>query len=198
MIAGGDTRRVGTALPWREHAAALLSLARRAVERAAREGLRLEVALDDQPAALREPGASFVTLRTGRALRGCTGSLEAVDPLACDVARNGFRAAREDPRFAPLAPHELTGIDLHVSILSPLEALEVRSESELLASLRPRVDGLVLRDRDARSTFLPAVWESLDSPRAFLEELKRKAGLPADYWSPTIRFERYTVVEFGE
>ena len=30
-------------------------------------------------------------------------------------------------------------------------------------------------------------------PRAFLRELKRKAGLPADHWSDTLRAHRYTV-----
>jgi hypothetical protein len=32
----------------------------------------------------------------------------------------------------------------------------------------------------------------------FLGHLKRKAGLPADFWSPDLRFWRYPVERFGE
>jgi AMMECR1 domain-containing protein len=62
-----------------------------------------------------------------------------------------------------------------------------------LSQLRPGVDGLILEEGGRRGTFLPAVWESLPEPRAFLRELKRKAGLPADHWSDTLRAHRYTV-----
>ena len=62
-----------------------------------------------------------------------------------------------------------------------------------MSKLRPGVDGLVLEERGQRGTFLPSVWESLPSPRQFLAQLKVKAGLPADYWSDSIKVERYTV-----
>jgi AMMECR1 domain-containing protein len=48
-----------------------------------------------------------------------------------------------------------------------------------------------LEEGSRRSTFLPAVWESLPDARQFLQQLRRKAGLPADYWSDTIQFSRY-------
>ena len=53
---------------------------------------------------LREPGATFVTLRQGEDLRGCIGSLEPRRPLGDDVAANARAAAFADPRFAPLRP----------------------------------------------------------------------------------------------
>jgi AmmeMemoRadiSam system protein A len=91
---------------------------------------------------------------------------------------------------------ELPRLAVHISVLSPLEPLPAPSEAELLARLRPGTDGLVLSEGALASTFLPSVWESLPSPDRFLAELKRKAGLPADHWSPTLRFQRYTVEEF--
>ncbi len=75
--------------------------------------------------------------------------------------------------------------------------LDFANEADLLAALRPGVDGLVLREGSTRSTFLPSVWKGMPSPERFLEELKRKAGLPRDYWSTTLRFDRYTVEEFA-
>jgi len=67
----------------------------------------------------------------------------------------------------------------------------------LLKQVRPGVDGLILEFRHYRATFLPAVWESLPDPYVFLAQLKHKAGLPLDFWSPELRVERYTTEYFG-
>jgi AmmeMemoRadiSam system protein A len=110
-----------------------------------------------------------------------------------DVARNAFGAAFADPRFPPLHAGEAAGLEVHLSILGPLERLDVACEAELLRALRPGVDGLVLRDGARRATFLPAVWESVSGPPAFVRELRRKAGLEPDHWSATLEVFRYTV-----
>jgi AmmeMemoRadiSam system protein A len=179
------------------HAETLLGVARASIERGLRDGRALELDPRDFPPELREPGAAFVTLRRHGELRGCTGSLEAVRPLVVEVARMAHRSAFGDPRFPGLAAFELFGLEIEISILSRLSPLAVDSEQALLAQLRPSVDGLVLREGSRSSTFLPAVWKSLPAPRDFLAELKRKAGLPPDYWSPTLRFERYTAAEIS-
>jgi len=166
-------------------------LARASIERAL-AGERLEVRLADYPAALNQPRATFVTLHVGDDLRGCIGSLEAYRPLAVDVAENACDAALHDPRFAPVATAELGRLHIHISILSPPEPLHVGSERELLAQLRPGVDGLTLTERHCRGTFLPAVWDTLPEPREFVRALKQKAGLAPDYWSDSISVERYT------
>ena len=70
------------------------------------------------------------------------------------------------------------------------------SEAELIAQLRPNIDGLILNDSAAWGTFLPSVWEQLPEPRDFLTQLKRKAGLPAHYWSDTLKVKRYTTTAF--
>ena len=82
-------------------------------------------------------------------------------------------------------------------MLGPPEPLTARSEAELLAQLRPGIDGVVLEDGPHRSTFLPAVWSSLPEPGHFLSELRRKAGLAADHWSSRTRVWRYRVEEIG-
>jgi AmmeMemoRadiSam system protein A len=150
------------------------------------------VSLDDLPAPLREPRASFVTLRKRGELRGCIGSLEAHQALALDVVDNAFKAALRDSRFPALRESELEDLEIHVSVLSPLERLHVASESELLAALRPKVDGVLLSEPPYRGTFLPTVWESLREPEQFLRELKHKAGLPENYWSDQLQVWRYT------
>ena len=72
------------------------------------------------------------------------------------------------------------------------------SEADLLKQLRPGVDGLILEEDGYRGTFLPSVWESLPRPEQFLQHLKLKAGLPSDYWSGTLRVQRYTTESFSE
>ena len=146
---------------------------------------------------LNEPRASFVTLKKQGTLRGCIGTLEAHRRLVDDVAANAFAAAFRDPRFDKLASGELDSLEIGISILGPRKALVFDSQQTLLDMLRPGVDGLVLHDGNARATFLPAVWESLPQPAAFLEQLKQKAGLPADYWSNTLEVWRYSTESFA-
>ena len=141
---------------------------------------------------LREPRASFVTLHVDRRLRGCIGTLEARDPLVVDVARNAWSAASRDTRFPPVETGELRHLDIHISVLSVPEPVTVGSEAELLALMRPGIDGLILEEGYRRGTFLPSVWEQLPDPRDFLRQLKRKAGLPDQYWSASLQISRYT------
>ena len=177
---------------------ALLEVARASIQHGLRHGRALDVNPGDYPETLRPPRATFVTLEIGGQLRGCIGTLVAYQPLVCDVAAHAWAAAFEDPRFPQLTADEFPQLDLHISVLSPPEPLRFDSEEDLLAQLRPGVDGLILRFRDYRATFLPAVWESLPDPSVFLSQLKRKAGLPLDFRSPALRVERYTAEYFGD
>ncbi len=179
----------------REGDAALVQVAWSSIRHGLRYGVPLEVRPFRFEAPLQALRASFVTLRIGDKLRGCTGTLEAVRPLVVDVAENAFASAFRDPRFAPLGHEEFTTLDLHISILDSPERLAVDSEEELLRALRPGRDGLILEEGVRRATFLPAVWEQLPAPRDFVWHLKQKAGLTADYWSPSLRLFRYAVRE---
>lgn len=142
--------------------------------------------------------ATFVTLTQQGQLRGCIGSLEARRPLAMDVAENATAAAFHDPRFPPLRQAELDGVRVEVSLLDTPEALRFADEADALAQLCPGVDGLILSCGHHRATFLPQVWQSLPTPQLFLENLKLKAGLPPDFWSPNLSLARYGVQKWKE
>ncbi len=169
----------------------LRQLALQSIEHGLHHHTPLPLALGDYSGALMEPGASFVTLEKHGELRGCIGSLQAHRPLVEDVVENAFSAAFRDPRFAPVSDYELEGLSLHISLLSKPEPFPVQDEADLLHQLKPGVDGLILQDGVHRATFLPSVWESLPQPAQFLHHLKLKAGLPAQYWSDTLKFQRY-------
>jgi len=172
----------------------LLRLARSAI--AASFG---EPSVAHDPAGwLDNPGATFVTLTRQGELRGCIGTLIAERPLREDVASNARAAAFRDPRFAPVTQREFAELNVEVSLLSPLEPVACESESHLLSLLRPGVDGVLLEHGWQRSTFLPQVWEQLPEPKMFLAHLKRKAGLPADFWAHDLKVSRYIVTKWRE
>jgi uncharacterized protein len=182
-----ETGRLGP-----ESRATLLAVALAAIERGLECGRPPAVQAADYPPELRDLRATFVTLRTAGNLRGCIGTCQPLRPLVEDVAHNAFAAAFQDPRFPPLAREELAGLHLHISLLSIPEPIAFASEQDLLAQVRPGVDGLLLEERSRKATLLPAVWEALPEAGVFLRHLKLKAGLPADYWSNTLKIYRYT------
>ena len=152
----------------------------------------------EQETWLQERGACFVTLTQQGQLRGCVGTLEARRTLLSDVKANAVAAALQDPRFKPVTASELIRTEIEVSLLSALQALEFESEHHALAQLQPGVHGVVLEFERYRSTFLPQVWEQLPSAAEFMAHLKRKAGLPANFWAPGLRLQRYTVSQWKE
>lgn len=175
---------------------ALRAIARASIRHGLQHGRVLSVDVRTLPPALQENAATFVTLEITGELRGCIGTLEAQQPLAVDVARNAFSAAFRDSRFPPLSPAEESRLDIHISVLSAATPMTVRDEADLLRQLRPGIDGIVLSEGGRRATFLPGVWEQLPDPRDFIAHLKRKAGLPANHWSPTLQVARYTCEVF--
>ena len=149
--------------------------------------------------ALGRPGATFVTLQRLGALRGCIGRLVSGEhSLEQDVRHHAHAAAFRDPRFAPLTAAEWPGLSVEVSLLAPPRPMPVADEAHAHRELRPGVDGVVLQWRHHQATFLPQVWEQLPEPGRFLANLKRKAGLAADFWHEELRLSRYTVRKFVE
>lgn len=176
----------------RRHGEPLLRLAAGSIDHGLRQGRALAVAVENHPAKLGDPGASFVTLKTGGSLRGCIGSALARRALVLDVAANAFAAAFNDSRFPPLETHERDDLAISVSVLSAPKDMSFSGEAELLSLLRPGIDGLIIHDGVHGALFLPAVWESLPDPRTFLEHLKHKAGLSYDHWSDSFTARLFT------
>lgn len=178
----------------REHGETLLGLAGTSIAHGLHHGRAIAIRPEDWAPDLNAPGAAFVTLSSGpgKELRGCVGSAAAWRPLVEDVADNAFRAAFGDSRFAPLSAAEMDGLSLSVTVLDAPKPLEVRDEADLLARLRPGIDGLILEDNGRRGLFLPSVWDVLPDPADFVAQLRLKAGLPPGYWSPTLKVLRFT------
>jgi AmmeMemoRadiSam system protein A len=181
-----------------EQGRALLGLAREAIQTALVTGERPPFPDRVLPEILSRPGASIVTLRLGRDLRGSAGSFTVGRPLCVDVWHNAWRAAFSDPRFAPLRATEWRAANLQLSLLTPSQRVRVWSEARLVKKLRPKIDGLTLEYQGSRATFPPSVWDQIPNAKDFVAFLKLKAGLPADFWSRDIRIERYRASQCAE
>jgi AmmeMemoRadiSam system protein A len=169
----------------------LADVAHDAVITAVRDRRRATPEPADYPEALRRPGAVFVTLRRDGELRGCVGTMTPSMPLVQAAADRARAAAFDDPRFDAVRPGELEGLAVEVSVLSPMEPFTVDGYDELVRTLRPGVDGLLVEAGRHRATFLPVVWEELTDPADFVSALWRKAGLTARSWPTGIATWRY-------
>ncbi len=176
----------------------LLQLARDSISHGLEHGRALSPDADDYDEDLRQQRATFVTLHKHDQLRGCIGTLNAYQSIIDDVAEHAFAAAFRDPRFPPLSADEAAELELHISVLSIPEEIQFSSEQDLLEQIIPGEDGLILEDAGRKGTFLPSVWEQLPDKTMFLAHLKQKAGLPANYWSDTLRVWRYRANSFSD
>ncbi len=174
--------------------AALRNLAVHAV-RSASAGLSSQPP-DDIPvssAVLCGLGAAFVTLRKSGNLRGCIGTLRFEQPLWKSVWDSAWSAAREDPRFAPVSADEVAGLDIEISVLSPLREIAAPDQ------FSPGDHGIVIERAGRRGVFLPKVAEEMGWDRdQTLSALCKKAGLPVNAWQqPDSRFWIFSACSFG-
>jgi len=146
-----------------------------------------------------QPGACFVTLTKHGDLRGCIGSLQAWRPLIADLRANAEAAALHDPRFPAVTATELPTLRIEVSVLTAPTPLVTMDHAQLIATLRPGIDGVILSaSTGARATFLPQVWEELPDADTFLHHLKLKAGIAPTTDDSTLQYAIYQVEKFKE
>jgi uncharacterized protein len=170
-----------------------------ALLRTAREAIRAQVtgvAIACAPCAPLPTGTgAFVTIRRDGQLRGCLGTLECRLPLLEEVARCAARAAREDPRFAPVDASELQALAIEVSILGPLEPISPHDDEAIVIGRH----GLVVERGSRRGLLLPQVavewgW----GPAELLAHSCLKGGLPRDAWQHGAIVYRFEAVVFGD
>ncbi|MEW6708548.1 MAG: AmmeMemoRadiSam system protein A [Candidatus Riflebacteria bacterium] len=132
--------------------------------------------------ALLARGGTFVTLKIGDQLRGCIGNLEPVSSIYEGIRRNALNAAFHDYRFSALTEAELAKVHIEISILTRPLPLTYDDGADLVARLRPGVDGVILQLGRNSATFLPQVWEQLPRAEEFLAHLCQKASLSPRAW----------------
>jgi uncharacterized protein len=172
----------------------LLKLARTSIE-SVLEGRTPVLTVEDYDEALRRPAGAFVTLRTKRGdLRGCIGSIRALEPLCKAVLSSAVSAAFRDPRFFPVRPDEMAELDLEISVMGPIEPVSNVEEIEVGR------DGLIISRGRFAGLLLPQVATEYGWDRdTFLDQTCVKAGLPPSAWrSQETRIEKFAAEVFSE
>ena len=153
---------------------------------------RREISLTPPSPHLAEPRGAFTTIYFHNALRGCVGYVFPVASVYRTVAETARSAAFEDTRFSPVTLEEAPGLDVSLSILSPLRVIKP-DEVEI------GVHGLVVVQDGRRGLLLPQVpvehhWDHV----TFIQQTCRKAGLPLDAWQQGATLEAFTAEVFGD
>ena len=180
-----------------EYGQALLKAARKSIEQSVK-GKTYHPDRNSYDDHLFDRGASFVTLTKQKELRGCIGSLYPRKAIVADVVDNARAAAVSDTRFSPLSEEEMPQIAISVSLLTGFEKIRYIDEQDLLNQLVPSIDGVIIRDGSRQGLFLPSVWEQIPDKKAFLDNLKLKAGMSPSFWSNDIKVYRFYTVEIKE
>jgi AmmeMemoRadiSam system radical SAM enzyme/AmmeMemoRadiSam system protein B/AmmeMemoRadiSam system protein A len=140
---------------------------------------------------------AFVSLKRAGQLRSCCGFLGQSVPMYQALDHAAVRAAKDDPRFPPIAPNELEQLDMEVWLLWGLEPVTAKGEDRAKGLVIGK-HGLQIQRGHARGLLLPAVAvEHHLDPVAFLQQTCRKAGLPLDAWkddqTTLMTFEGYAI-----
>ncbi len=170
---------------------ALLALARETISRFL-QTKTVPLPRGFSPAAL-EPRGVFVTLHKRGSLRGCIGRMIPDRPLASLVGAMALQSAFEDPRFRPVTLEELPGLEIEISVLTPMKP--VSGPQEIVVGR----DGVLLQRGGKSAVFLPQVATEQGWGRdEMLDHLSLKAGLPKGGWREGARFSTFQALVFGE
>ena len=132
--------------------------------------------IESEPACFSLQRGAFVTLEVHQKLHGCIGVIEPREPLRETIAHCAQSAALHDPRFPPLRSADLPALQIEISVLSDLSAINPNN-------VEIGKHGLVVASEGRRGLLLPQVaTEHHLSREEFLQETCRKAGLPRDAW----------------
>lgn len=129
------------------------------------------------------PSGAFVSLKEGGQLRGCIGTLRAVqNSLAKEVMENAVSAATRDPRFQPLTLEELDGITISVDVLGIPENVAGLDE------LDPQRYGVIVQSGFRKGVLLPDL-PGITTSEEQVRIARMKAGIGPEERIDLLRFE---------
>ncbi len=162
-----------------------VALARASITHYLTKGKRLKPPPGLPPEMTHKKAGVFVSLHRDGQLRGCIGTiLPTTGSVAEEILRNAVSAATEDPRFPPLTPPELAGLEVSVDVLGDAEPIASQDK------LDPRRYGVIVSSGGRRGLLLPAL-DGVDTPAQQVDIARQKAGIPS---GAPLRLERFEVV----
>lgn len=173
---------------------AILAIARHAIQFGLQYQQPPVVELEKYSSNLSLPTGAFVTLTESNQLRGCQGEVITEKPILQLIADAAFDAAFNDSRFPRVNHLEEPVLHISISILSELSSIQAETESSLIEQIKQGIDGVYLEYDQHISEFLPDVWERFYDKSDFINQLKLKAKLKSDFWSPKLKFYKFKTI----
>ena len=164
---------------------AYVQLARETIEAYVRTGQKIEVP-DGLPQEMYERQAgAFVSIKENGGLRGCIGTIQAVQAsIAEEIINNAISAAVRDPRFYPIEEEELDKLTISVDVLGETERIDSPDELDV------KRYGVIVTKGYKRGLLLPNL-EGVDTVEEQIAIAKDKAGISAQ---EEVDLERFEVV----
>jgi len=171
----------------------LLAIARSTVEQYVKNHIKPDIDEKDLSSVLKTNCGAFVTLKKGGNLRGCIGRFDASAPLYKVVQEMAIASSTQDTRFMPVESNEISGLDIEISVLTPMRPIRSIDEIEL------GKHGIYMRKGYRSGTFLPQVASETGwTKEEFLGHCAQdKAGIGWDGWKDAELFV-YEALVFGE
>ncbi|MBD5521644.1 MAG: AmmeMemoRadiSam system protein A [Lachnospiraceae bacterium] len=164
---------------------AYVQLARKTIEGYVRTGKKIKVP-DGLPQEMYERQAgTFVSIKENGNLRGCIGTIQAVqESIAEEIINNAISASTRDPRFFPIEAWELDKLTISVDVLGETERIDS------LDQLDVQRYGVIVTKGYKRGLLLPNL-EGVDTVEEQIAIAKDKAGISAQ---EEVELERFEVV----
>lgn len=162
-----------------------VQLARQAVEKYVRTGKKVQ-APEEIPQEMRDIRAGvFVSIKKEGRLRGCIGTIQAVQPsIAEEIIENAISAASRDPRFSAIEPEELKKLTISVDVLGDTEKIDSADKLDV------KRYGVIVTKGRRRGLLLPNL-EGVDTVEDQIAIAKQKAGIGEQ---ESVELERFEVV----
>lgn len=156
----------------------LIQLARQSIKKKLKVDEEASIPYLENSDVLNQKLGAFVSIYIDKKLRGCIGRFSSPTPLVETIGELAISAAFTDDRFLPVSANELKGLNIEISILTPLIPINSPDEIEL------GKHGIYIKQGFHSGTFLPQVAEKTGwTKEEFLGHCSRdKAHIGWDGW----------------
>lgn len=167
----------------REKEDSYIQLARKTIETYIRTGKIISPPENLDREMLCQKAGVFVSLKEDGRLRGCIGTIQAMQKsIAEEIIANAISASTKDPRFSPVESWELERLSVSVDVLGKKEKITSPNQ------LDTRRYGVIVTKGRKRGLLLPNL-EGVDTVDEQIAIAKQKAGIGEEEYVDLERFE---------
>ncbi len=169
----------------KKHDNEYVALAYKTIHEYVNNGIKINPPKDLSREFYHSKSGVFVSIKKEGRLRGCIGTTQPTrENIAQEIIANAISAAVRDPRFNPIAPHELSDLTISVDVLFPAEDIKSKDELDV------KEYGVIVSSGFKRGLLLPNL-EGVNTVDYQVEIALEKAGIDP---SENYKMQRFKVV----